>query len=339
MPPLNILIIGGGIAGPTLAYWLTQLKLSPVPKITILERHPSPRTSGQAVDIRKGAVHIMQRMGLEPAIRAKSTTEEGISFVYADGKTKASFPRTGDAQAQGFTSEFEILRGDLAGLLYDSTKGLPGVEWVFDEHVVSLQQSETQTGRVSVGFANRLADAEFDLVVGADGMVSRTRRLVWGKGPGAEEYLRSLGQYMAFFTIPRTGEDTAMAQWYNASRGRLAMLRPDQYGETRAYLAVTDRDAGRFEGVKRAVGEGVEAQMGWLEGEFVGAGWETRRILDGMRRAPDFYMQQTAQVVMDEFVKGRVALLGDAGYCPSVITGMVGLSCFFRASSLSLHAC
>ncbi|PSN64691.1 FAD/NAD(P)-binding domain-containing protein [Corynespora cassiicola Philippines] len=325
MPPnLNILISGAGIAGPCLAWWLHH-HFPTSTSITLVDRYPRPRTTGQAVDIRSTAVDVIRRMGLEPAIRAKTTTEEGLDFVYADGVNFARFPASGDVESQGFTSEFEILRGDLAGIFYEGTRGLEGVRYVFDEFVKEIVQEEEKEGggKVRVRFANGLSDEEFDLVVGADGMISPTRRLVFGEGEDGKQYLKFLGQYLAYFTIPRVeAEDSKFAQWYNAPKGRLIFIRPDQYGETRCYFGVTDTDKKRFEEIEKAMKEGKDAQQDWFEKEFEGAGFKAERLVREMRNSKDWYCQMIAQVKMEDFVKGRFALLGDAGFCPSPISGM-----------------
>ena len=103
MPPLKILISGGGVAGPCLAWWLNQASVDA--QITILERAPQPRESGQAVDIRGVAVDVMKAMGLEQAVRDKNTTEVGFEFVYPDGVSKTRLDATGDDKNQSFTSE------------------------------------------------------------------------------------------------------------------------------------------------------------------------------------------------------------------------------------------
>jgi 2-polyprenyl-6-methoxyphenol hydroxylase-like FAD-dependent oxidoreductase len=333
MSDLKILISGGGIAGPCLAWWLH--KGLPKCNITILERAPSPRISGQAIDIREFAVDIVRRMGLLDLVKSRGTTEEGISFVYSDGLTKATFPASGDENNQGFTSEFEILRGDLAEIFYDATKET--VRWQFDDCIEGVE--ELGTGRVRVTFANHLQPEEYDVVVGADGIVSRTRRVVWGMGPEEKEYIKSMGQYCAFFTIPKTDADTKIAQVFNVPGGRISALRPDRYGETRAYLAVTYSDMAKFEGAKTAMGDSVEAQKKWLQDQFADAlgEWQLARIVEEMKASKDFYMQQTAQVKMEEgFVKGRVTLVGDAGYCPSPISGMVSIPPVYTSTLPSL---
>jgi 2-polyprenyl-6-methoxyphenol hydroxylase-like FAD-dependent oxidoreductase len=75
--PLRVLICGGGIAGPALAYWLTRIPHGPGFDITILERSPNARTTGQAVDIRGPAVKVLQRMNLEAEVRRRHTSEKG----------------------------------------------------------------------------------------------------------------------------------------------------------------------------------------------------------------------------------------------------------------------
>jgi 2-polyprenyl-6-methoxyphenol hydroxylase-like FAD-dependent oxidoreductase len=321
MAKLNILVSGGGVAGPCFAWWLIKARISA--HITIIERSPVPRIGGQAVDIRDCAVDVIRGMELEETIRGKTTTEEGIDIVYMDGVRKARFSATGDTSAQSFTSEFEILRGDLAEIFYNETKDVNDIEYVFGDYITGIQQNEAKDGLVTVTFANGHPDGRYDVVVGADGLMSKTRQLVFGKGTEENNYLKRLGQYMAFFTIPKEPSDTKVAQWYGSTKGRMAMIRPSQYDDTRASLAVTDADLSRFNGIERASKAGKEAQIAWLAEQFKGAGWQCGRLVDAMQKSDDFYMQETAQVKIATFVQGRVTLLGDAGYCPSPISGMV----------------
>lgn len=266
--PLNILISGSGIAGPCLAFWLH--KLIPNCHITILERSPTPRHGGQAVDLRSFSVPIVSRMGLLDSVRSKTTTEEGVQFVYLDGVTRATFPASGNIESQSATSEFEILRGDLARILMDATQSLDRITYVFDEMVETIVQTGGPDNKVDVTFANRLPPARYDLVVGADGMMSRTRRMVFDNGHENDESVRRLGQYAALFTMSRTESDTKFAQWYNAPRGRLLLLRPDSYGTTRAYVSVTDSDLSRFDEIDAAMRKGDrKAQEDWLDRKSV----------------------------------------------------------------------
>ena len=315
--PLKVLISGAGIAGPVLAFFLHRGTSA---SITVLERAPAPRTSGQNVDIRGVGLEVIQKMGLEARIRAAHTGEEGIRFVNSSGKTTATFPAPDDSSKQSFlTQEIEILRGDLSEILLDATKD--DVEYVFDEYIVGLE--DVEGAQVEVTFANRLPRARYDLVVAADGMVSKTRRLVFGRGPDDGDFLNYVGQYSAYFTIPKGPRDDMWCKGYLATKGRMVFTRPDPHGTTKGLFFVTKTDQKAFEPYYRAWKEGEGAQKELLRKEFEDAGWECGRILDGMMRSEDFYYQTVAQVKMDRFIKGRFACLGDSGYCPSPVTGMV----------------
>lgn len=220
---------------------------------------------------------------------------------------------------------YEILRADLANIFYDATKDIPSVEYVFDETIKDIVQ-DAQADKVHVTFNNHLPSAYYDLVVGADGQISRTRRLAFGHGPNNQDYLHRMGMYMAFFTIPRIDSDTKYAQWHTTTKGRLIMTRPSPYNDTRALLAVTDWNMKRFDEIDDALRKRDEdGAKEWLKKEFSDAEWQSKRVLEGMPLAEDFYIQEIVQVKMGEegFAKGRVALLGDAGYCPSPLSGMV----------------
>ncbi|KAJ3038981.1 hypothetical protein HDV00_012739 [Rhizophlyctis rosea] len=344
-PPLKILVAGAGIAGPAFAFWLH--KLLPSTSITILERSPAPRLSGQAVDIRAAAVPIVQRMGLLEKVKEKTTTEVGVQFIAADGSVAGTFPASGDVEAQSATSEFEILRGDLASIFYDATKDLENITYVFDEMISEIVQTATP-GKVEVTFANNhLPTSSYDLVVGADGQSSRTRRLLFDQDiPDSTKmhaHLRRLGQYMAYFTIPKVDSDPSYAQWYNAPKGRLIFLRPDPYGTRRAYFAVTDSNLSRFDDIDDILSRhnSIKEQKAWLEQQFQGAGWQAERVIEGMKTSDDFYMQEIVQVKLDKWSEGRVVLIGDAAHAPSPISGVGTASAivgaYILAGELSLH--
>lgn len=173
MSGLEVLIVGASIAGPTAAYWLARAGAN----VTIIERFPKLRTGGQNVDIRTVGVTIMRKMpGMEAAVRAKTNTMEGISFVHENGQTFAIMRATGDPNQQSLVSEYEIFRGDLAQILFDLTKDNPKIKYVLGEQVASMVQ-EKDEGSVTVKFENGFPTSEYDLVVACDGATSRTREL------------------------------------------------------------------------------------------------------------------------------------------------------------------
>lgn len=297
----HILISGAGICGPVCAYWLSKAGFL----TTIVERSPSLRTAGQQIDVRGPGLAVVKRMGLEEAIRAKTTKEKGLAIVNSNGRRVGSFP-VDEKGGMSFTSDIEILRGELVEIFYNSTKG--DTEYIFGDYIAAI---EDVGEKVQVKLASG-GERSFDLVVGADGMNSKTRRLVF---PDASP-MKSLGQYTAFFTIPLKESEGNFAEWYNAPGGRCILIRPDNAGYTRAYLSVMSSKPAVYEKLD------VPAQKQMMRELFADAGWEATRVLDGMDQADDFYMQEIAQVKMDSWSQGRVTLIGDAGYCPSPISGM-----------------
>lgn len=140
--PLNILISGGGIAGLVLAFWLIKLNNTGHQRIhlTVIERAPEIRLTGASVDIRGSAVDIIRSMGLEDQIRDNVTHEAGIEFVDSNGKSFAKFGATGSTEVQSFTSEFEVFRGMLNKIFYNSIKGCEGIDFVFGDYVKYIKR-------------------------------------------------------------------------------------------------------------------------------------------------------------------------------------------------------
>lgn len=313
MPQPRVLISGASIAGPALAYWLVRAGC----KVTIVERASLLRSAGQGVDVRDCARDVIRRMGIFDKCRERSSKEEGIKVVDGKNRDIASFGVDLESgKGDSFTSDIEILRGELAGILFDETKD--DVEYIFDDYIDSLQESESE---VNVSFKNGTPKTTYDLVVGADGLGSRTRRLALGADAAD---IKSLNAYVSYFSIPKGETDSMYARCHWTTGGRNMTVRPDNVGKTRVFLSVvaydgSDKRLARFAKVAK---EGVEAQKALVRELFQDAGWEIDRMLEGMHKSDDFYQQHVAQVRVDRWSKGRVALVGDAGYAPSPFTGM-----------------
>lgn len=300
MTERSVLICGASIAGPALAFWLQKQGWRTV----VVERAPELRPGGQNVDVRGAGREVIRRMGLEEAVRAATTGEVGVRFVDADDVTIAEFA-AGTSDSDGPTAEVEILRGDLARLLYDQTRDT--TEYVFGDRVTGL--ADTAAG-ITASFEHG-EDRTFDLVVAADGIGSSTRALVFG----GEVDIRPLGLYTAYLSIPRSETDSAWARWYNAPGGRTLTLRPDNVGTTRATLTFLSPP----KGYERLT---PERQKEVLRERFADAGGEAPRILDALADSTDLYFESVGQVRVKQWSRGRFALLGDAGYCASPISGM-----------------
>ena len=315
---LDVLISGAGIAGNVLAYWLLKTRGT---RVTVVERDPQMRLTGQSIDIRGRAVDVIRRMGVLEAVRARCTHEEGMAFVDETGRAYARFMATGDPAQQSFTSEYEIFRGDLAKVLYDLVDGR--VTTLFDDYVSEVRQPAGDQGRVEVTFAKSGERRSYDLVVAADGLASKMRAMVFGVRD--REELHPLHAFCAFFTVPRDLlAGSRVAQWYSTTGGRAVLLRPDPAaGHTRALLnVVTPGGPGDDDTYRAALRAGSESVKALLADVFKDVGWITPEVLAEMTASKDFYATEIAQVKMETLYKERVVLLGDAGYCPSPMSGM-----------------
>ncbi|MBC2876552.1 MULTISPECIES: FAD-dependent monooxygenase [Streptomyces] len=304
MQNTDILISGGGVAGPALAYWLCRAGFS----VTVVERAAAPRSGGQAVDLRGAGRTVVSRMGLMEQARALGLDQRGFAYVDASGRISARMPADSFG-GEGIISEIEILRGDLARLLYEASRPGQDTEYLFDDTITELTEDERG---VRVAFRSA-GTRRFGLVVGADGLHSTVRGLAFGP---EREHVRPLDLYTAWFTATDGPDLDGWFLMHNAPGGRVATARPGRRpGEIKAGLS--------FRSPPLAVGrQDVTAQQALLTERFTGVGWETPFLLRAMRDAPDFLFDSMGQVRLDRWSRGRVALLGDAGYCATPLTGL-----------------
>ncbi|WPG98548.1 Hypothetical protein R9X50_00134000 [Acrodontium crateriforme] len=301
----NILISGAGIAGPALAFLLTRCGH----KCTIVERASQFRNAGQQIDISGNGLKVVKLMGLYHQAKEISCGESGLRFVNAKNETQAEFKAEDSDDKFTFVKDIEIMRGALADLLKNVTEH--DTEYIFGNYITALRE---QDSCISVSF-NEGLDRDFDLVVAADGLGSKTRGLVFNKD---EVKYNSLNQCFALMSIPYEKQDGTWARWLAAPGRRCVFLRPrPNEGVTGAYLAFIGPDSGK---IGRA---SAEEQKIEFARRFKDVDWEVPRILRELKsdRMVNFYAQEVAQVNTTNWVKGRVVLLGDAGYCPSPITG------------------
>ncbi|MDR6787881.1 2-polyprenyl-6-methoxyphenol hydroxylase-like FAD-dependent oxidoreductase/tryptophan-rich sensory protein [Sphingomonas sp. BE138] len=298
--PRSVLITGASVAGNTVAWWLGRHGFD----VTVVERAPAFRDGGQNIDVRGAGREVLRRMGLERAALDRGTGEEGTAWVDADGGAAALFP-VAHGGRDGPTAELEILRGDLARLLYEPAAA--HATYRFGDSVAAITHDGAGAG---VTFASG-ATARFDAVIVAEGVGSSTRGLVFPD----ENEPRWMDLTIAYFTIPRTADDDRLWRWYNAPGGRSISLRPDRHGTTRAMLSIQQSPAGEQDW-------DAERQKAWLRQRFADAGWEAARVLDGLDRTGDFYFDVLRQVRMPRWSRGRVALTGDAAWCATPIAGI-----------------
>ncbi|WP_067574406.1 FAD-dependent monooxygenase [Nocardia acidivorans] len=298
----RVLVAGASIAGPAVAHWLRRRGA----EVTVVERAPELRPGGQAVDARGVTKEVIRRMGLDAQVRAARTPTAGAYTVDVDGKVLETYSAEEDG-GDGFISEIEILRGDLSRVLYDDTRD--DVEYVFGDRIADLTQDAEGVDVVFEGGDRR----RFDLVIGADGLHSSLRTMVFGP---REQFIRHLGHVLAFYTVPNEfGLERWLIDYQDQQSGRSAGLRP--IPDATYAMAMFSFPAPDLEVDYRD----IDAQKRLLRAQMADVGWLTPRLLAHLDHTPDFYLDQVAQVVMDRWSKGRVGLLGDAAFSSSPMSG------------------
>ncbi|MEV6773486.1 FAD-dependent monooxygenase [Nocardia sp. NPDC051030] len=296
----NILISGASIAGPALAFWLKRYGFNP----TIVEKSPSLREGGQAIDVLGTATEVVRRMGLLEAVHEVSTGKRGTSYVDANGKRRASISSE-VFNGVGANGDTEIQRGDLARVLYEATRD--DVEYLFGDSIATLDQDENG---VHVTFENSPART-FDLVIGADGVHSHTRKLVFG--PEAD-FVKHMGYYICIYTVPNLLNLDHWEEDYNTPGTIAGTYSARHNTEAKAIFAwASDQLDYDY--------RDTDAQRRIVTDTFAGQGWEVPRLLAELPKAQDFYFDAMAQIHMDSWSEGRVSLVGDAGYCASPLSG------------------
>ncbi|KUI17275.1 FAD-binding monooxygenase [Mycobacterium sp. GA-1285] len=298
----TVLISGAGIAGPSLAFWLTRNGY----RVIVVEIAPGVRPGGQTVDLRGAGGDVIERMGLIDQMRARALEQRGAAWVRSDGSRRAEMPVTA-FDGNGLVSKLEILRGDLVDVLYQATRD--SVEYRFGARISELRE-------VDAGVEATLADGTVvraDLVVGADGPHSAVRRLAFGP---EEQFVKPIGGYNAWFSAP---DSVGLDGWfllYQAPGGLNASMRPSHDPAiAKAGLAF------RSEPLEYDRHD-LDQQRRILVERFAGAGWECDALLAAAHEADDFYFDSFAQIHMPTWSTGRVTLVGDAGYCASPLSGM-----------------
>ncbi|TCO62591.1 FAD-dependent monooxygenase [Actinocrispum wychmicini] len=294
---MRVLISGASISGPVLAYWLTKYGF----EVTVVERSPVLRkTGGHAVDLFRPAMEISERMGVVATIE-RAATHVDHAMLYREGSDRPVRADFGKLFAATSDRHVEILRDDLSEIYYDATRD--DVEYLFGDSITSIDDG-------AVTFENG-PRRQFDIVVGADGLHSNVRSLVFGEESAHSSFI---GAYLAVATVPKdicvsgeykmrmtAGRMTGVYSTAAMPDGRLVFLlrgRPMRYHH---------RD--------------VEWQKQFLRETYQGMHHEVDAWLSELDSTPAFYFDSITQLRMDTWSRGRVTLVGDAGYCPGPAVG------------------
>ncbi len=297
----DVLVSGASVAGAAAAFWLGRHGFS----VTVVERHRGPRPGGQAIDVRGPALTVLERMGLLGAAQQRRTQIRGSSVVDADGNELSRDTESTPTGGPIDSPNIELLRDDLVELLYGASQWT--AEYLFDDTITAL---DDDGATVNVTF-ERAAPRSFDLVIGADGLHSNVRRLVFGP---EEDFIERLGTHAAIFTVPNFLDLDYWQTWHYGDSTMAGVYSARNNAEARAMVGFMDTDL-------RIDYRDTAAQFAELERRMAGDGWVRPQLLEYMRGAPDFYFDEMSQIKMDRWARGRVALVGDAGYCCSPLSG------------------
>lgn len=299
----SVLISGAGIAGPTLAYWLAHFGFNP----TIIESAPQLRSGGYIIDFWGAGFDIAERMGILPEILDNGYKVRELRVVDTNNRRVAGF--TVDAFFRLTNGRYiSVQRSELAASIFRKTQNQ--IQTIFGDSITHIEQSAKD---VRVTFQSGDVK-EFDLVIGADGLHSRTRELTFGPEQRFEKYL---GYKVAAVQVegyrPRDELVYILFTEVGQQVGRFTM----RDNRTLFLFTFADRDP--------TIPSCVHDQKQQVRRRFANSGWECPQILDALDASDDFYFDRISQIRMPAegglWTKGRVCLVGDAASCVSLLAG------------------
>lgn len=291
---MRVLVSGASIAGPVLAYWLTKYGFD----VTVVERAPQLRkTGGHAIDLFRPAMEISEKMGVLPHIEELATGTTQLTLHREGARTPARIDLT---KVLGAVSDrhVEIMRDDLSEVYYNA--GRDGVEYLFGDSISAISPDGDVT-------FDQAGTRHYDVIVGADGLHSHVRQLVFGPDAG---HTRFLGGHLAVLSVPKSFAREGESEGHLGT-GRIAMIytaAPLQ--DARAVFVFRTQDELRYHH------RDVPRQKELLRDAFSGMHPQVDRWLDRLGGEAPFYFDSITQLQLDTWSRGRVTLVGDAGYCP-----------------------
>ncbi len=297
---MKILISGAGIAGLCLAYWLHHEGHEPV----IVEKASDIRTEGYMIDFGGSGYDVADRMALVPALNEKKHDISLIQYKNAHGRTTAEIKLSKFYQLTDVSNKFiPINHRDLVSVLYAPVRDK--VEVRFGTQIEQICQTEHH---VSVQFSDGQAE-DFDLLIGADGIHSQVRRLVFGK---ESTFSRYLGYHFAIFLIPALDYDLDQTYTMYVEPKMQVGIYPTPEGQWMIFVVTNQPDA---------VVPPREQRVRHLRQMLSGKGWLIPEVLGHLHDDTPVFYDTVTQIQIPRWSSNRVALIGDAAHCPTLVSG------------------
>ncbi|MCF0055072.1 FAD-dependent monooxygenase [Dyadobacter sp. CY356] len=303
----SVLVSGASIAGLTMAYWMNHYGYD----VTIVEIGHQPRRGGTPIDVRGEALDCARRMGILDAIKKAKLPTKGLKFMNEQNELQGTMLVE---QIGAITpDDTEIRRDDLVDILYAKVRN--SVNYKFANRITQLEQNAEY---VNVSFEDKTFGT-YDFVIGADGIHSGVRKLTFGK---EEQFTHFLNFYFSVFTVDGSLGEQNYAHMYNTPNNMATVYfyNKDSADTLLAFRASNQITFDRYN---------IEQQKQIVIDAFEGIGWKLPQLLEELKVADTFYLDQGCQIKMPTWTSGRVALIGDAGYAPAFPTGM--------GSTLAIH--
>jgi 2-polyprenyl-6-methoxyphenol hydroxylase-like FAD-dependent oxidoreductase len=298
----SVLISGAGIAGPALAYWLQNWGFEPV----LIERAAQFREGGYMIDFWGVGFDVVERMNLIPHLRDVGYLIDRVKFVDERGRTRSGFNAEMLRRTLG-NRFFSLPRGDLARAIFDTVADK--IETIFGDCVTAIHENPDG---VDVQFEHGHT-RRFDLVAGCDGLHSAVRQIAWGQEKEFEKYL---GYYCASFITANYPHREERAYTSYAEPGRQISRYALRGGRTAFFLMFARGQPPLSRSPDQAYAKATLREM------FEHDRWtEVPEILQRLETCDDVYFDSVSQIRMPEWSKGRIVLVGDAAYCPSLLSG------------------
>lgn len=313
MQALSVLVSGASFAGLTTAFWMNRLGY----KVTVVEIAKGLKMGGSPVDIKERTVDVVGRMGLLERIQASSLKAKAIDFLDATGTPIARLGAQADDRAEP-QPEYEIERDVLLQMMFEAVEG--DVEFLFDDRIAHMEESVDE---VAVSF-ERGAQRSFSIVFGCDGNHSSVRRMHFGE---EALYSHSLQNYFSIAIVDKLLIEEDTAQMFNTP-GKAVML--NAYNNKTDIIFCFHSEAEIPYDYRDQ-----QEQRKIILHQFGDEGWRTLELLEETTRSGNFYFDKMCQIRMPSWTKGRVALVGDAGYCASPAAGMGGSLAIIGATALA----